>query len=220
MNFQSQHLIKLKVDELTGFRRTRLWLLLGVSILSIAIYSMKLSTYFSEIIYPFFQKVCSNIAVGSQPFIDIPTVDCDEEPTDAKKLCKFWNLSKSLELKSKVSDLSNSNKFFLVKLLPILNSKSIEGSGEFKLPLNLDYKYRLDKADKTTSTSNGDLSLKVSCNTEQECESFNIIYDPAITQQLSASFQISIRLDNWNRKIIKGFKVFVSNRSQILISST
>ena len=43
MNFQSQHLIKLKADELSGFRRTRLWLLLGVLILSVAIYSMKLS---------------------------------------------------------------------------------------------------------------------------------------------------------------------------------
>ena len=43
MNFQSQHLIKLKVDELVGSRRIRLWAFLGLLIVSIAVYSLKLS---------------------------------------------------------------------------------------------------------------------------------------------------------------------------------
>jgi len=96
-----------------------------------------------------------------------------------------------------------------VKLVPILNSQVIEGSGDFKLPLNLDYKYKVEKKDKTVSTINGDKNLKIPCDTERKCESFNIIYDPAITQHQSASFEISIRLDNWNRKIIKGFFMIV-----------
>jgi len=43
MNFQSQHLIKLKVDGIVGFKRTKLWLFLGALIISIAVYSIKLS---------------------------------------------------------------------------------------------------------------------------------------------------------------------------------
>ena len=105
--------------------------------------------------------------------------------------------------------MTAANKFFLVKLEPVLNSGVVEGSGDFKLPLNLDYKYQVDKEDKTSHKTSGDKRLKVSCNTDGDCEGFNLIYEPAITQQQSVSIEISTRLDNWNRKIISGFKIKV-----------
>jgi hypothetical protein len=98
----------------------------------------------------------------------------------------------------------------LVKLKPKINTGTVEGQDEYELPLDLDYKYTVKKEKIICSTFVGSKILKVTCSAStNDCEEFNIIYDANLTKNGEIELEIDVRLDNWNKNLIKSFDVKV-----------
>lgn len=93
------------------------------------------------------------------------------------------------------------------------DDSEITGNGSFDLPFNFQYSYNVLRQDtEELSTFNRNKKTKSLCDPNtRTCKPFNLIYDAQVVGNSKISIEIETQLNDFNKALIGGFNVIVSN---------